>query len=206
MPKEERFFDLFERHSQTMVAGARALQELLKGGDGVPNYCREVAEHEHRADDITREVMMAIRRSFITPFDRGDIQDLITSMDDAIDQMHQTAKAITLYEVRSFEPGMREMGEIIVQATALTVEALPLLRSMGANAARLNAITEKITQLEERADDLHDAGRKQLFLMHRDGNAMPFIVGDEIYGHLEKDVDRLEDVANEISAIIIEHL
>ena len=59
---------------------------------------------EHEADEITREVLLAVRRTFITPFDRGDIKDLITSMDDAIDQMHKTAKAITLFELRSFEP------------------------------------------------------------------------------------------------------
>jgi uncharacterized protein len=72
--------------------------------------------HEHEADGITREVLLAVRRTFITPFDRGDIKDLITSMDDAIDQMHQTAKTIPLFEVRSFEPAMREMGEFVVQA------------------------------------------------------------------------------------------
>ena len=69
-----------------------------------PHYCRQIVAREHEADEITREVLLAVRRTFITPFDRGDIKDLITSMDDAIDQMHQTAKAITLFELRSFEP------------------------------------------------------------------------------------------------------
>jgi hypothetical protein len=206
MPKEERFFELFARHSQTLVAGAEALRSLLKGGEAVPRFCRIILEREEEADAIAREVLAMVRRTFITPFDRSDIQDLISSMDDAIDQMHQTAKAITLYEVRAFDPVMREMGDVIVEAANLTVEAVPLLRSVGREAARLAAITEAVVKLEERSDALHDQGRRDLFLRHRGGDAMAFIVGDEIYDHLEKVSDRFEDVANEINAIVIEHV
>jgi hypothetical protein len=206
MPKEERFFDLFARHSRTLIAGAEALRELLKGGEDVPRFCRTIAEREEEADEIAREVLAMVRRTFITPFDRSDIQSLISSMDDAIDQMHQTAKAITLYEVRAFDPVMREMGDVIVEAANLTVEAVPLLRSVGREAARLAAITEAVVKLEERSDALHDQGRRDLFLRHRGGDAMAFIVGDEIYDHLEKVSDRFEDVANEINAIVIEHV
>ena len=87
------------------------------------------------ADEITRQVLTAVRRTFITPFDRTDIQDLATSMDDAIDQMNKTAKVITLFEVRSFDPQMQQMGEIILQAAKLVLEAMPLLSSIGKNAA-----------------------------------------------------------------------
>jgi uncharacterized protein len=206
MPKEERFFDLFGRHSRTLVAGAEALQGMLQGGEAVPRYCREISDREQEADEITHEVLTAIRRTFITPFDRGDIKDLITSMDDAIDQMNKTAKAVTLFEVRSFEPPMREMGEIIVQAARLTDKAIPLLSSVGKQAAHLNTITEEIIRIEGRSDDLHDQGLKELFLTHRNSNAMAFVVGSEIYDHLERVVDRFEDVANEISGIVIEHV
>src|SRR5918997_3483989 len=102
MPREERFFDLFARHAQTLSAGAEALRGVLQGGESVPRYCEIIAEREHEADEITREVMQAVRRTFITPFDRSDIQGLISSMDDAIDQMHKTAKTITLFELREF--------------------------------------------------------------------------------------------------------
>jgi hypothetical protein len=206
MPKEERFFELFARHSQTLVAGAEALRSLLHGGEAVPHWCRVIVEREEEADAIAREVLAMVRRTFITPFDRSDIQDLIGSMDDAIDQMHQTAKAITLYEVREFDPLMREMGDLIVEAANLTVEAVPLLASVGREAARLAVITEAVVKLEERSDALHDKGRRDLFLRHRGGDAMAFIVGDEIYDHLEKVSDRFEDVANEINAIVIEHV
>ena len=206
MPKEERFFDLFARHAETLVAGAEAQRSLQQGGEAVPRYCRVIAEREEEADAVTREVLAMVRRTFITPFDRSDIQDLISSMDDAIDQMHQTAKAITLYEVREFDPLMREMGDVIVEAAKLTVEAVPLLSRVGREAARLATITEAVVKLEERSDALHDQGRRDLFLRHRGGDAMAFIVGNEIYEHLEKVSDRFEDVANEINAIVIEHV
>src|ERR1700688_3892567 len=138
MPKEERFFELFARHAQVTVAGAEALRGLLRGGDDVLRCCREISAREHEADEITREGLTALRRTFITPLDRGDIKDLITSMDDAIDQMNKTAKVITLFELRKFEPPMQEMGEIIVRAANLSMEAVPLLRSIGKESSRLN--------------------------------------------------------------------
>ncbi len=206
LPREERFFDLFARHAQTVVKGAEALQDMLRGGDETPVYCQRVNQYENDADNITREVLTAVRRTFITPFDRGDIKNLITAMDDAIDQMQQTAKAVILFEVRTFEPPMREIGTLLVDCANLVVRALPLLQSIGQNVAALNSITEELTKLEGRVDDLHDIGLKELFLKHRSANTMDFIVGNEIYDHLEKVADRFDDVANEISSIVIEQV
>jgi uncharacterized protein len=112
MPKEERFFELFIRHAQVTVAAALALRTLLTAGQDVVQCCKVISEREAEADELTREVLTALRRTFITPLDRGDIKDLITSMDDAIDQMNQTAKVITLFELRAFEQPMKDMGEI----------------------------------------------------------------------------------------------
>jgi len=204
MPQEERFFDLFTRHAQVTLAGAQALKALLKGDDDVLRCCREITRLENEADEITREVMTALRKTFITPLDRGDIKDLITSMDDSIDQMNQTAKVITLFELRSFEGHMQEMGDIIVQAAQLMMDAVPLLSSLGRHSARLNSLTEEMIRLEEQADQLHDQGGKQLFLNKKD--AIAFVIGTEVYEHLETVVDRVEDVANEISAIVIENV
>jgi predicted phosphate transport protein (TIGR00153 family) len=206
MPKEGRFFDLFDRHAETLVAGSRALRSLLEGGADVPIFCQEIKRRENEADEITRDVLLAVRRTFITPFDRGDIRDLITSMDDAIDQMHQTAKATLLYERREFDTGMRHMGDIIVQAAELTHESIPLLRTMRQNATKLGAFSEDISHIEEEADGIHDQGLKDLFHAHRSSDPMAFIVGAEIYGHLEKVVDGFEDVANRVSGMVIEHL
>src|SRR6201985_3127403 len=115
LPREERFFDLFARHAQTCVQGALALQGMLRGGEETPVFCQRVNQFENDADNITREVLTAGRRTFITPFDRYDSKNLSTSMDDAIDQMQQTAKAVILFEVRNFEPPMREIATLLVE-------------------------------------------------------------------------------------------
>ena len=214
MPKEERFFALFTKHATIVVAGAEALCGVLKGGDEVERYCHIVSERENEADEVTREVLIAVRRTFITPFDRTDIQDLVSSLDDSIDQMNKTAKIIDLFEVRSFEPQMREMGDIIVQAANLVLEAVPLLSAIGTNATRLNTLTAKIIAIEEQADNVCDQGLKALFLANRQSNpqgnaqdnAMSFIVGSELYDHLEKVVDRFEDVSNEINSVVVDQL
>lgn len=205
LPREDRFFDLFEKHSRTVVGGAEALAHLLSGED-VERWSQRIVDLEHEADGITAEVLQAVRRSFITPFDRGDIKDLIQSMDDAIDMMHKTVKTVRLFEKTSFDPLMREMGAVIVEASKLVAEAIPLLAAVGTNAGRLNAIAEEVMRVEGRADELHDQGLKDLFRRHGRDDAMAYLIGSEIYGQLEKVVDRFEDVANEISGIVIENV
>src|ERR1700730_12340286 len=206
MPKEARFFDLFEKHAQTLIAGSRHLRAVLDGGAGLSENCAHVSVAEEAADAITREVIVAVRRTFITPFDRGDIQDLITSMDDAIDQMQQTAKAVMLFNIRSFTPQMKEMGDAIVKCAVLVEEAVPLLRSISTHAGRISSLTEQITQIEGRADDLHDVGLKELFETQGATNPMAFITGNEVYDHLEKVVDRFDDVANELQSVVIDQV
>ena len=206
LPRKERFFDLFARHGDTIALAALALRDMLNSGEDVTVFCQRVSQLEQEADTITREVLTTVRRTVITPFDRGDIKNLITAMDNAIDQMQQTAKAVMLFEVGTFEPPMREIGELLVECANLVGRALPLLQSIGRNVALLTAITEELTKLEGRVDDLHDIGLKELFLKHRYANTMDFIVGAEIYDHLEKVADRFDDVANEINSIVIDQV
>lgn len=205
LPREDKFFDLFEAHARTIVEAAEELRSMLTGQD-VEKHCQRIVVLEDQADSITADVLLAVRKSFITPFDRGDIKDLVHSMDDAIDMMHKTVKTVRLFEQTSFDPLMQRMGDIIVDAAKLTAEAVPLLEKAGANANRLSTLAEQITRLEEQSDELHERGLKDLFLRHGRDNAMAYIVGSELYGELEKVVDRLEDVADEISGIVIEHV
>ena len=206
MPREDRFFDLFEQHSRTVVGAAESLRTLLAGGPDMEKHCDRIVELENQADEITHEVLQAVRRGFITPFDRGDIKDLIQSMDDAIDMMHKTVKTIRLYEQTSFQPGMQEMGEAVVKAAHLIAEAIPLLDKVGVHAGRLSTIAEEVTRVEGRSDELHDQGLKDLFKQFGKSDPMAYMIGSEIYGQLEKVVDRFEDVANEISGIVIENV
>jgi uncharacterized protein Yka (UPF0111/DUF47 family) len=148
---------------------------------------------------------MAVRRSFITPFDRGDIKDLTASMDNAIDMMQKTAKAVVLFEIKSFTPEMKSMGDIIVECAELVQEAVPLLNGISNHAARISAIAEKISSLEGKADDMHERGLKDLFARSKT-DPMGYIIGNEVYDHLEKVVDRFDDVANELQGIVLEHV
>jgi uncharacterized protein len=206
MPKEERFFELFARHSHAVLAGAQALRAMLEGGAAVERNYQIVMDREHEADDVTREVLIAVRRTFITPFDRGNIRDLITSMDNSIDQMQKTAKGAILFDVTEFTPQMKEMADAIVKCAELVEEAVPLLRAISSEAVRISDLTAKISALEGRADELHDVGLRELFHSKSKSDPMAFFVGNEVYDHLEKVVDRFDDVANVLHGIVIEHV
>jgi uncharacterized protein len=152
-------------------------------------------------------VLIAVRRTFITPFDRGNIRDLITSMDNAIDQMQKTAKSVRLFDVTVFTPQMKQMADTIVKCAELVQEGVPLLRSIGSEAARLSSISEQISALEGQADEMHDAGLHETYRASAaTGSALAFFVGNEVYDHLEKVVDRFDDVANILHGIVIEHV
>lgn len=207
MPKEEKFFELFAEHSRTILAGAVALRAMMEGGDAITRNYQIVMDREHEADNATREVLIAVRRTFITPFDRGSIRDLITAMDNAIDQMQKTAKAVRLFDVTMFTPQMKEMADTIVKCAELVQEGVPLLRTISNSAAQLSAISERISALEGHADELHDKGLLDSYRTSvANGNAVAFFVGNEVYDHLEKVVDRFDDVANTLHGIVIEHV
>ena len=207
MPKEERFFDLFADHARVVEAGGEALRAMLEGGGAIERNYQLVMDREHDADNVTREVLIAVRRSFITPFDRGNIRDLITSMDNSIDQMQKTAKSIKLFDVTTFTPQMKDMADVVVKCARLVAEGVPLLRSINAEATRISSITEQVSALEGRADELHDQGLHELYKANASagGRALDFFVGNEVYDHLEKVVDRFDDVANVMHGIVIEH-
>ena len=206
LPRTGNFFELFEAHAVAIVAGADAVARLLQDGPGAAaDHIREVIEREHDADEVNREVLLTVRRTFLTPFDRGAITSLIGAMDDSIDEMQSAVQAIDLYEVRVFEQEMKDMAAIIVDAARLTAEAMPLLRDVGRNGARLHELTERLVRMESHADEIHTAGVKRAFKELGATDPMAFIVAREIYKHLERIVDAFEHVANEIDGIVIDH-
>jgi len=205
LPQQGNFFEQFEQHAATLVAGADALARMLQGGPGKEEHIREIEEREHEADTITRDVLHSVRKTFLTPFDRGAITSLIASMDDAIDEMQQTAGAVDLYEISEFEPEMRDIAAIIVDAARLTAEAMPLLRKIADNGARLHELTERIVRMEGHADEIHAAGLKRIFKEIGSRDPLQFVVRQEMFKRMERVVDRFEDVANEIDGLVIDH-
>jgi uncharacterized protein len=206
LPREEKFFDLYARHADSVLRGAEELRRMLDGGEAVRRHYPAVLAAEDDADVITREVVQAVRRTFVTPFDRGDIQNLISRMDDTIDQMKKTAKAIVLFEMTEFDPDLRRMGDAVLRCAGLLKEAVPLLSRIGPNAGRINELCELIRSAEGEADDVHDSGVTELFRRCRPGDALGFIAGREVFDQLEKVVDRFDDAANEIEGIVVEHV
>lgn len=205
LPKTGGFFELFEAHAISLVAAANATGRMFDGGPAVKDHVREIAEREHDADNIIREVLTTVRQTFLTPFDRGAITSLIASMDDAVDEMHAAANAVDLYELTSFEPEMKDMAALVVDAARLTAEAIPLLRDVAGNASRLHELTERLVRMEGHADTIHAAGLKRLFAECGRTDTLRFIVCREIFKHLERISDSFEDVANVIDGIVIDH-
>ena len=206
MPSQDVFFPTFERHAAVIVKTAMALREMVAGGDQLKLRFQEVLALENEADSIAREVLLGLRTTFITPFDRDDIQSLITSMDDSVDQCKRTAKAIVLFEVTTFEPEMRAMADAIVECAKLVQRAVSMLSDVAGNAAELNEIGLQITRIEGNADDSYDRGLELLYQKVKGGDAIEFIRGSEIYKHLEDTVDSLDDVGDEIQGLVIEHV
>ena len=204
LPREEKYFDLFERQADLLVSASDALAQLL-AGTSITKNLDEIRKLETAADDVTRDVLTAVRRSFITPFDRSAITSLISSMDDAVDEIWHTGNTVRIYGVTEFEPQVRASAELAREAARLVREGLPLLRNIGRNATRLHAITEQIVQLEGRADALHDEGLAALYGEHGPDRPMLFFVGREIYRYVERVLDRFQDIADEIQGIVIDH-
>lgn len=204
LPREDKYFDLFGSQAALLVRSADALARLL--GDGaIAESLDEIRRLETAADEVTRDVLTAVRRSFITPFDRSAITSLISSMDDAVDEIWHTAKTVRIYGVSEFEPQMHGSAELAREAAQLVREAIPLMRNIGRNAARLHEITEAIVHLEGRADALHDEGLAELYQKHGSDRPIVFFVGRELYRYVERVLDRFQDVADEIQGIVIDH-
>lgn len=206
VPSSADFYVLFERHSAATVAAGDALAQLVRGeGDRIA-LVGIIRDREHDADDMIREVLTEVRQTFLTPFDRGAITGLIAAMDDVTDEIQSCASAIETYDFDDFAPDMREMAEHICRALGKIDEALPLLRDVPRNGARLHALTGEIVTAEGEVDIIHTRGLKANFASARaGGDTVQFIVNREILKHLEKVADAFEDVANHIDGIVIDY-
>src|SRR5215217_622717 len=204
LPHKSDFFGMFEAHAATLVGAAEALQQLANNGVSTRELLQAIQDKEHEADDVIRQVLTEVRKTFLTPFDRGAITALIGSMDDAIDEMLAAARAIDLYELRELRPEMKQIIGLISEAAAVTSEAVPLLRNVSGNGTRLHELTGRLVNLEGQADELHAIGLKQAFQTART-DPLQFAVAREVFKNLERVTDAFEDVANEIDGIVIDH-
>jgi len=204
LPQRGDFFGMFEAHAATLVAAAEALHLMAQDGASTRDALQTIRDREHDADELIRHVLTAVRKTFLTPFDRGAITSLIGAMDDAIDEMLAAARAIDLYELSELRPEMKQIVDLICEAAATTAQAVPLLRNVGANGVKLHELTGKVVSLEGDADEIHATGLKNAFQMAR-ADPLQFAVAREVFKNLERVMDAFEDVANEIDGIVIDH-
>ncbi|MEA3081012.1 MAG: uncharacterized protein QOD54_680 [Sphingomonadales bacterium] len=204
LPRKGDFFGMFEAHASTLVEASKALKELAYDGASTAEILQIIRDREHDADEVIRQVLREVRKTFLAPFDRGAITSLIVAMDDTIDEMLATARAIDLYELHELRPEMKQIVDLIAAAAEVTARALPLLRNVSANGETLHELTGKVVDLEGQADEIHAQGLKRAFQTARQ-DPLQFAVAREVFKNLEKVMDAFEDVANEIDGIVIDH-
>jgi uncharacterized protein Yka (UPF0111/DUF47 family) len=204
LPRKGDFFGMFESHAATLVAAADALRQLSNDGAATGDVLRVIRDREHDADEVIRQVLTEVRRTFLTPFDRGAITSLIGAMDDTIDEMLATARAIDLYELRELRPEMKEIVDLISRSADVINQAVPLLRNVSANGLKLHELTGLVVNLEGQADEIHANGLKRAFQTAR-ADPLQFAVAREVFKNLERVMDAFEDVANEIDGLVIDH-
>ena len=202
MPREGRFFELFNEHAAEVVQGSRELAALMANGDDLERRAHNVESIEKRADRITRSTIELLHKTFITPIDRDDIHQLISKMDDILDLIEDSAQLMFLYDVRTPTSEAKKLADICVACCEKVQSAVALLSSMD-NAAAIMSICTEIDRLESEADHVMRAAIARLFRDEPDVREL--IKLRTIYEHLETVTDRCEDVANIIQGIVLEN-
>ena len=202
LPREEKFFGLFNKSAENMHQAANALNDLVTNWELVGSKVAEITEIEHRGDTITHDIIAQLHRTFIPPFDREDIALLAHTMDDIVDFIHAAADAMFIYKVEEPTERARELAEILVRAVT---EVETAVRGLGDRARLKNVLTNcvEINRLENMADRVFRIAMSDLF--EADTDVARIIKWREIYEHMEAATDRCEDVANVIEGVALKH-
>ena len=198
VPREVRFFDLFERQSQHIIHAAQLLHELIHNFADARAKAHAVKEVEHQGDQITHEIVRKLNTTFITPIDREDIHDLATRLDDVLDFIEAAAERFVVYRIKEPTSAARAMSEVIVQQTHAMDRAIRCLRTMDPG---FHEHAVEVNRLENSADNLLRDSLAALF--DEQGDPIEVIKWKEIYETMETVTDRCEDVANVIEGIIL---
>ena len=204
VPKDRKFYPLFEQASANMLAISNVLVELMVSPTPEKRapLVRQIEKLEHVGDEITHTIFQEVSTTFITPFDREDIQRLASALDDVIDNIHGSAKRIELYKMDPIHPSMIKLAELIQQSTTELNIAICSLRSMK-NMVKVRESLVRVNSLENHADDIFDNAVARLFEEEKD--AIEIIKVKEILSALETATDKCEDVANVLETVIVKH-
>jgi uncharacterized protein Yka (UPF0111/DUF47 family) len=205
MPREGRFFNLFDNHAKLIVDGALALADVLRHYDNGTDRAaglKIIEDSEHAADRITHETVQLLHTTFITPFDRDDIHRLISRMDDVLDLIQDTGESLVLYDIQQVTPDATRLAELVLHCTERVQAAVKLTASM-ADAPTMLAICEEIDKLESEADKVMRAAISRLFREETDVRQV--IKLKAVYEALESATDKCQDVANVIESVVLEN-
>src|SRR5450759_498123 len=202
MPKEGRFFDLFNEHAGLVLQGAIELNAFFDDMGNREAHAQNVNSIEKKADKVTHETIQLLHQTFVTPLDRDDIHKLICSMDDILDLMEDVAECVVLYDVREVTDAARKLAEIGVNCAEKVKTAVEMLANLD-NSQAILRICNEIDQLESEADRVMRSAMSKLFRDEPDTRQL--IKLKAVYELLESITDRCEDVANVIEGIVLEN-
>jgi predicted phosphate transport protein (TIGR00153 family) len=202
MPREQKFFDLFEQSSQNIIKASKLFKEMLDTWQFIDSRVAEITELEHDGDSITHQIIFLLHRTFVTPFDREDIAMLAHTMDDVLDFIHSAADAMFIYKVSKPTDRARELADVIVMAAEEMEKAIASLRRKSEFKQMLERCVE-INRLENAADRIYRAAIGELFDNSKDMTEI--IKWREIYEHMETATDRCEDVADVIEGVALKN-
>jgi uncharacterized protein len=205
MPREGRFFSLFDGHAKLIVDGALALADVLRNyenGRDRDAGIKLIEDAEHAADRITHETVQLLHTTFVTPFDRDDIHRLISRMDDVLDLIQDTGESLVLYDIQKVTPEATQLSELLLRCAERVQSAVGLMASM-ADAPVILKICQEIDHLESEADRVMRAAISKLFRDETDVRQL--IKLKAVYEALESATDKCQDVANVIESVVLEN-
>jgi predicted phosphate transport protein (TIGR00153 family) len=204
LPKDRIFYTLFESVVDTVYKMSTVLQEMVYEADEDKRatILSQIENLEHKNDDMTHNIFTELGRNFITPFDREDIHQLASALDDIADYIYASAKKINFYKINPNDTGIHKMTELIVQGSIEIKKAVHGLRDMK-NLREMTEALVKINSIENQADDIFDMSIEMLF--NNENDFKEVIKKREIYQVLEIATDKCEDAANVIESIIIKY-
>ena len=201
IPRDPRFFDLFEKSVNNVAMGATELHILFHDYTNVAQKVGRITELEHQGDYITHQIMEQLHRTFVTPLDREDISALTQGLDDVMDYIEDAAHAMLMYRINKPTVRARQLAVILVDVTDELLKAMPCLR----HRRRMNQIMKhcvEINRLENEADSITRYALAELF---EEMSIEDVIRWREVYEHLENAVDKAEDVANVLEGVVHKH-
>jgi predicted phosphate transport protein (TIGR00153 family) len=202
MPREHKFFDLFEESARNTTKAANSLKEMIETWQFLDSRMAEITELEHQGDTITHQIISLLHRTFVTPFDREDIAELAHTLDDIMDFIHASADAMFIYKIDKPTQRAKELVDVIVQGAAEVEKAVAGLRHKNEFKQMLERCVE-INRLENMADRIYRAAIGELFENTTD--MAKIIKWREIYEHMESATDRAEDVADVLEGVALKN-